>query len=267
MPVRIICPTIFDVPQFENLRRVQQASFKGVGEIDYIGETWTGWMESYKTDHKIVDGFKKAYLDDDIMDHGYVIVTHHDTILENEDLLWDLMRYIRAEGFAVAGQTECDGLQRNNHNGKFYVHSSFLVADPRKVGNWWPESWIDNGWIDKGESFTLRGMEGYWKICHEVMGNILYLNTSWRFPRLGKSTTIDWQKSPLISHLWLSTLDIRAHKGFNTWEGTTGPEGAAWRKEWCEYYAERFDVDLIECEDTVRGEDYYRTWQDREKVS
>lgn len=261
-PIIATCPTIMGIPAFENLRKVQQASFDPVCEVDYVGEEWSGWMESWTTQDKIVHGFERVHRErPDILSDGYIVLLHHDVVLEDPGVFWRLIDVMEEEQWAVAGPSENDGVMRNNFYGKHYCHSAFMVVNPRIVGEWWlVDKWIENGWVDKGKEYRLRGMDRYWKISHDNLGHILYLGSEWRFPRLGKATWVTFSGKPLATHLWLSTGDIRVHKGWRTIEGDDPVETARWREEFCRHYAEKHGVRLEDCETTVRCLDYYRCW-------
>lgn len=261
VPVVGICPTIYKVPQFENLRKVQTASFlSGDIQVIYAGEDWAGWMEQWTTQDKIVHLYEKVLEErKDVVDGGYIILLHHDVVLDDVSVLGRVISEMDRCGYAVAGTSENDGVMRNSYHGKHYCHSAFMVIDPRAVGDWYKvDEWIENGWIKDGVTYRLRGMDRYWKISHGVLGCILYLESCWRTPPLGKTTEIRFNGDLLATHLWLSTGDIRVRKKWRTIEGNDPVDVARWRREFCEQYARKYGVSLDECEDTVRSLDYYK---------
>lgn len=251
IPLVFIVPTVKGVPQIENLLRIQKASIDGLGEILCIGDEVDpelfDWRQDEKVYYKLIRGWEQAMAMPEIMDRGYIVTLHQDVVIEDHLLVRDLAQEMRDRGFAAAGPSENDGVNRNNHNGgHLYLHFSFAMFDPRQVGRWWEKG---------GSWYGTLGMEDYWQMSAPALGNIKYLKSAWRFPKIGKTTWVMYNEKPLAAHLWYSMAEFRTAVGMRTIEGNDVRDMLRWRQEFTEHYGHRFGVDLLECEAAVRGVD------------
>jgi hypothetical protein len=264
IPIYFVIPALRFLPQYENLAVVQEASISDFGVMDYISEDIpeSEPISFVPVVTKMIDGCKRAYANKDVMERGYVVLLHHDVVIEDSENFENLVRYVMDEGYTLAGQSESDGLGRNHHNGRFYLNACMIIIDPRKLGRWWEDRWCDGGWLKDGTIYQMRDIETYWKISHDALGNILYLNTEPGEFQVGRSCCIMFNGKPVVNHLWLSTVDMRVFKGAHTVWDFSAEEACSWRREWCEHYAKRFGVSLYECDDTIWSVDYYRRWSE-----
>lgn len=227
-PIVFVTTTIDGHPDVDALRAIQKASIGDLGHV--IHETGGPRNFIYE---KIIDGYKKALDIPGIKDSGYIVLLHHDTVIEDRPLFLDLIHFVRSEGFALAGTRDGGTVIRGNENGKFYLNSNFIVVDPRAVGEWWE---FDN-WDG------IYSYEDYWVLSRVAIGNIFYLETTWREPRIGKSTWALFRGEPVACHLWFSMGDLRASDiGFSTVEGYTAQQTREWRQEFLDHYGKRFGV-------------------------
>ena len=267
MKVFTIVPTVFGPPQLENIRRVQVASFRPLedllGDILYLGEQWDGdtGIEKWSVNTKIVSGFQMAEVHHkDIIDNGFILVMHHDTVLEDHVVFREWVKKFEEGGYAVSGTSENDGINRNSYVGSQYAHTHLMLVNPRLVGRWWDvDQWTNSGWICKGKKFDLRCSDRTWKISHDANGNILWLTSRWRNPPLGSATETLFDDKLLATHLWYSMADARAMGNLHTIEGYDPVTCGRWRSKFYNEYGRRFGVPLIECCDTLRSVSYYRS--------
>lgn len=172
---------------------------------------------------------------------GYIILCHQDTVVEDPGALDDLLGYMRREGIQVCGQSENDGVMRNNFNGSSYVHSSFLIADALAVGEWWDvDDWVQGGgWIKDGKTYALQGTEFYWLISYGRWRDILYLDARFREPPIGKAVSLFWDDRKIASHLWYSTGDSPLRAWWHTLDGHPRHQFTIWKREWFDEYLGR----------------------------
>lgn len=229
---------VFVIPsdrEYSALRSVQGPTFEGVAELLYMREKIPVPGVECPILGRWIEGYKQAV--DIVGPDGFVALGHHDMVLDNKDALHSLMDRMVRDGIAVAGQSECDRLMRHNQNGQGMVHSWFMVTRPKLLGRWWEvDQWIDNGWVTMdGKVRRCQGMEFYWKLSLDAKGNILFLPTRWREPRLGNATELWYDGCKMATHLWLSTAQERVI--WKTIEGNSREDIERWRDEWIRAYS------------------------------